>query len=128
MTDDEFNGLLSKLRTRDNWSNQSEEEIVTCRKKGFDFNSLIDQPYSARQMHQLYLGLVQGVDISKYADVEISAKEMKSIRESLPIVFRAQTQVELDTEQIENTTETPVPDSHPVKIPTKTLLVSKKPP
>ena len=127
MTDNEFNALLSDLRTRDNWSNQSEEEIVACRRKGFNFNCLIDQPYSARQMHQLYLGLVQGVDISKYADVEISAKEMKSIRESLPIVFRAQTQVELDTEQIENTTETPVPDSQPVKIQTKTVLVLKKP-
>lgn len=124
MTDDEFNILLDELWKRGNWSKQSEDEVIACRKKGFDFNCLIDQSYSARQMHQVYLGLVQGVDIRQYADVSISAKEMKSIRESLPIVYRAQTQLEMERE--ENTTDTPVPDSHNVMMSTKSVLFSKE--
>lgn len=65
------------------YDNQRMFYIRRCLERGFDYSWILDLKLSGSQVVQIFLGLIDELDVSKYAHPEIDYKEMRTIRNSM---------------------------------------------
>lgn len=57
--------------------------IRRCLERGLDYSWIVDLKLSRSQVVQIFLGLIDKLDVSKYANPEMDYKEMRTIRNSM---------------------------------------------